>query len=350
MNLEYREYIDMKSLIISIDQIEVWRDILGKYVFLKEQITNPFRIDSHPNCWLDYGIVKSNFIVLNDFSNRQYHGWTIIDAIMHTKKLSFSDALLYLYETYILKKEKQLIQIDKSPQIERHKQSKYISFIPKTFTSIDKSFWEPIGISSKDLTEDGTLPVDKIRVQAKDKIMQIDPSIPAYALTFPSKHLKIYQPLADKKHKWISNVDIFDIGFIEKLPATGDVLFVCKSYKDARIQINLNLNLDYHVIWLQNEGCSIPETIASDLFERFNHIFFYFDNDSAGISNAKKLANHYDLDKVKPMWLPEDLTTYRYKDYFTGKNKVGIKDNAEFISVFGKKNLRETIHDTISNS
>ncbi len=60
-----------------VNQLDVWRDIVG-YIRVGELITNPFRFDKHPSCYLrDWNGV----ILFTDFAYPEYNKYTCVHAI-----------------------------------------------------------------------------------------------------------------------------------------------------------------------------------------------------------------------------------------------------------------------------
>jgi hypothetical protein len=194
-------------------------------------------------------------------------------------------------------------------------------------------FWKPFEVSSEDLKTDFTYSVKSIIYEKDGKKTLLFPKGPAYAYTFPSGRVKIYQPY-ETEFKWTANVTKYDIGgtTFKHYPESKD-LYVCKSYKDGRI----NNNLGYNTRWIQGEGWEVPEEILKQWYEEYERIFIFFDNDRAGIQGALNLANKanalLNTDKFIPIWLRDQET----------------KDNGEFIIRYGADKLRQEI-DEISNS
>jgi hypothetical protein len=347
---KYKEHYDYKFIVTHLDQLEVWRDLLGYYCELEQPICNTLRYDNHPNCWLSYAFHKRGLIVMNDFADRKFHGMTVFDAVMHKHSLDFDGACSYIFDNYIASKnieyKDDVLYNPKSPAPKPHF---HVSFLPySTFIPVDRKFWQPLEVAAKQLRSDGVYSVYKYRLSNKTRtgIREYLSTGPCYAYTFPSKHIKLYMPTEEKK--FLTNADSYDIGMYDELPETGDVLFICKSYKDARIQKNLGFK---NVIWIQGEHFKLPDEIIMDLYERFNTIYIYYDNDKSGRKGATLLAEECNTltssDKFKAIWLREDLLDYEYTHYFTNKPKVGINDNGDYLPIFGSKQLKEEINAII---
>jgi hypothetical protein len=272
-------YINANELLASTDQLSVWHKILEQYMNIDDKFCNILRGDRSPGCWLQHGIYKTDRIVLNDFGDKRFHGMDIVQAVMFKHQLSYNQALHWIKEefkvqvrVYDLPPYKPFIQKSRAP----------ISYVPKPFTSKDRDFWKPLGITSKQLFEDEVYSCSYYVLYTA----YCTPSNLCYVYNFPSGNKKIYQPFSEKK--WINNCTNKDIGQLHLLPKTGDLLVISKSYKDCRILRNLGFNC----IWLQNEGILLDTDIANELSERFEHIIFFYDNDSAGIQGGIINMNH----------------------------------------------------------
>ena len=96
-------YHSYTNILNSVDQFQLWSWFLGYYVSEGQLICNPMRVDTHPNCWLAYGISKPRYVVLNDFAHRvPFHGFTIFDALIYAYGLTFTESCEKIYEEFII--------------------------------------------------------------------------------------------------------------------------------------------------------------------------------------------------------------------------------------------------------
>lgn len=210
-----------------------------------------------------------------------------------------------------------------------------ITILPRDFNYKDKQFWSKYEISRQNLEEDGVIPITLYRSTSKTgKYFTVKPFDICYAYTeFSDSRKKIYRPETNlPKAKWFTTCNQNDIGSIKHLPKKGDLLVITKSYKDCRVLRNQGLN----VIWFQNEGQIPKDELLINLLKRFKKIVIWFDNDSAGITNSKIVA-----DKLKSLstnniiysvMLPPKLLT------------INIKDPSDYIDKRGKEELLEFIN------
>ena len=324
----YLERVDANKILNS-NQLHIWWWLLGFVVDEKEHFCNPFREDSHPGCWLEW---KGNYLRLQDYADRKYHGLNIFSATSMIYNIGFKESLHKIVNELDLN----ITTIQKAaPKKVKAKKLPCISIVTKGWDEIDKSFWKPILISNVELEEDKVLPISSYIVDGK--LYKTDK--PAYSYEQPSGRRKIYQPTGTMK--WYSNCTIEDVGSYDKLPEKGDTLIITKSYKDCRILRNLG----YYSIWLQNEGCTIPDHILKDLKSRFKNIYILFDNDKGGLKAASKLQELYGF---KFLQFPSYLSSYIYEDYFLKIPKFSVTDVCELLSTHERDKTIEIIEESIS--
>ena len=321
------DFVD-KDVIATLDQLAIWHWLLGFEVDIGDRFANPFRPDKNPTSYLKDGY---KWIFLSDFADRRFHMWTVLHATQHKFNLEFRAACKLLWEKFGDGNVPE-VTTESLPIIE--KQECIIHFVPNMldnkpiFLQKDADYWSPLGVTSRQLREDFVYSVKAYRYNdSHGRKYQIFPTSQCYAYTgFKSGRIKIYNPFKEYG-KWISNCTEYDIGFLDTIPQSGDTLFICKSYKDARI----HMNLGYDCVWIQGEHFNIPDEIIIDLAARFKTVYVYFDNDRAGIEASLNLSaycnNLIGRTSFIPMWLPESL----YQE--------NIKDNADYVLKYGVDSL-----------
>ena len=154
----------------------------------------------------------------------------------------------------------------------------------------DIEYWKQYGVSLAWLKYADVYPIShKIIIKNNQKyILNAD----KYAYVFVENKegnttIKIYQPYNKDGYKWASKHDGSVISLYTKIPKTGDKLCICASLKDA---LCLWSNIGIPSIALQGEGYCMSNTAIEDLKSRFKNIYILFDNDKAGIEDAKSLS------------------------------------------------------------
>lgn len=335
----YKEYepLNVENILSRVTE----KEILG-IIFIEDIVVDkgayyraPYRNDTQPGCWFEEYNGRIAFI---DFADTPPKPKDCFQIIMKTKKLSFYESLELVNSHFNLglgdnngnlkEKIKQNDCVEEK-NIEKTFKERVITILPRDFNYKDKLFWKQYKISKQNLIEDKVVPVEIYRfISRKGNIVTIKPIDICYAYTmFTNKKCKIYRPYGDKDTKWLTNCNQNDIGCYESLPEEGNLLIITKSYKDCRVL----RNLDFHSIWLQNEGMFPSKEILQDLCKRFKKIIVWFDNDSTGITNGRylvNLINEIHKEKAKNIFLPPILL------------KEEIKDPSDLISKKGEEELK----------
>ena len=123
---------------------------------------------------------------------------------------------------------------------------------------------------------------------------------------------KIYRPLSLTGHKWMSNTNRTIFQGWDQLPERGEFIIITKSLKDVMVLRTLG----FISAALQNEITSIKDTVARELYERFNKVYILNDFDLTGVKGANNLRKKYGF---TPIFLQR---------FSTRKN--GFKDISDF--------------------
>jgi 5S rRNA maturation endonuclease (ribonuclease M5) len=266
-----------------VNQLAIWRIILGKHLDIGEFFTNPFRYDKTPKCYLrDYNGV----ILFTDWASPEFNNYTCFHAYAHINKCTLDEAA-----TALINGNYSLLL----PSFERtykHKNKSTITFETYTyqtkpaFNKKDAVYWTKRGITKEQLLNDGVYSVFSYAINGK----KFYPSSLCYAYTFPSGNVKIYQPYS--KYKWFSNTGKNDVW---KIGNYTEECIITKSYKDARELHNLTGLRTYSFM---NERV-IPNI---DEWPHYYNIILY-DNDTTGKEGANQLGKLLDS---KIAFVPED--------------------------------------------
>ena len=322
-----KEPVNGEIVIGNVEQLKVWHWILGKNVNIKEKFCNPFRLDRTPGCYLYY---SKGYIKLADFADPKWHNTNIFDACILKYNISYYTALDTIMSKFVdkskinLKPTKLTYITKKTKKLEKTTDLK-INYNSKPFNYQDKLFWSKFNITSDNLKEDKVYSVDSFSINLNGGMNSKVYNRLCYCLNhFKSGRIKLYFP---KPKKFFTNCIPEDIGFIERLDCTPDKnAFVCKSYKDGRININIGFN---NTIYIQSESTLLPDYIIRDL-AKCKIVWLFYDNDDAGRKYAEYHSELYNSicgipNKFRPLHLSE------------------TSDNGEFIVKYNAHQLKNHI-------
>ena len=142
---------------------------------------------------------------------------------------------------------------------------------------------------------------------------------------------KIYQPKS--KLKWVSNVDDTTVQLIDVMPKYGDILFITSSKKDAGVFWRININGWFkdkiiHGVAPNSENSFVLSEWFDKIKVRWKHIIIWYDEDEAGLKNAKLFSELYGI------------------KYFTTKNKK-VKDPFAYSNQFGIYQFYQYLDDLL---
>jgi len=182
------------------------------------------------------------------------------------------------------------------------------------YTFIDEHYWDKYGIDTKVLKFYNVFSCKCIFI-GETVVGYYKNNDPIYGYLFHKDDTytwKIYRPLSLTGHKWMSNTNRTVFQGWDQLPPYGDKIVVTKSLKDVMVLRTLG----FISVALQNEITSIKDTVAHELYERFNDIYILNDFDLTGVIGANKLRKKYGF---KPIFLQN----------FKNRNN-GFKDISDF--------------------
>ena len=158
-NINFTKRISESDILSRVNQFEVWWWVIGKTCQEFELICNPLRNDKTPGCWLSWGLIKQGKVVLNDFANPKYHGMDIFYAVKEKFNLSsMEEAIDRINLQFSLGLPNNPI-----PELSMHqvklrttklagKFKTHVSFNKRRWKKIDAEYWQPYGITRKQLT------------------------------------------------------------------------------------------------------------------------------------------------------------------------------------------------------
>lgn len=277
------------------DQKVIWDYVLN--CDSSKKFCNPFRIDRKPNCYLSE---HNGLLFLTDWARPEYNNTTYRRAIL----------LKYPYEN-IEEKIDQILNRKRTISLLGNISTKYKQYLVYKICGYNRdhiTFWNSYGIKVEDLIKDGVFPIEYYDSNSKknpDTIFRVYPKIGFVYLMEKhsnSENFKLYLP--NDKIRFLSCCNNNDIWFLNQIDKSVNYLIITKSYKDARILKNENLN----VISLQSENTFPSKEILNYLESIYENCYVLFDNDETGRKKSEEFVNIINFKYKKNMYFT------KYKD------------------------------------
>jgi hypothetical protein len=241
----------------------------------------PWRTDTSPSLRISYYKDKWVWTDFGEDSRPKY----AINFIMRYYNTDYRNALQLGWND-IIDNKKSIIKL-----IEKHENISYCK-IRKEFFKFELDYWKEASIDEDDLkyfdVYSGEIRHNKKIWHSSIKgdplfIYMFDKSIPIY---------KGYRPFApNSKLKFYSKNITGHIQGYNKIPKTGDILIITKSYKDVIVWYKLG----YPAIAPHSENMFISPFDLYDLEKRFKHIYVNYDNDHIGVKKSIQYTSEYNL-------------------------------------------------------
>ena len=199
----------------------------------------------------------------------------------------------------------------------------------------DKEFWESFGIPVSFCEWCNVHPVSHAfftRVDENGKAFTITVPMDKYAYAYfewkdGKESIKLYQPYSETM-KWLSKHDssVWDLwkkAFMFADMKSNDAVIITSSRKDAMC---LWYNLGIPAMALQGEGYTPKPQVMQQVFNKFNNVYLWYDNDfthendNPGQDNAMKLCEEYPF--LKNICIPSE---YQSKDPSDLVKNKGVK-------------------------
>jgi hypothetical protein len=303
----YQSSITKEYILRMYKQEDIFKYILKEEILLKKKCYHaPYRDDIHGTCFLQYSGTVLYFL---DFANDTKTHFNCFELWAKVYKMKESDVYIDITKHIEISKEKNPLvkeQCNNNVKVSNNATKKFhsqIAIVKQPFTKRDLEYWAKFGITKKQLMEDNVVSVKYVRVVNNDIDITYEPKTLCYAYTEWGNCLKIYQPLAKKERKWLTNCKPNSIGGTHTIPNQTNIdetLIITKSYKDWRVLVNAHC----YAIWLQNE-VTLPELeLLTEFTHRFKDIVIIYDNDDIGIQNANKLQEYLQCDNCRTVFIP----------------------------------------------
>ena len=318
--LEVKGFINKDDILKYITEEQIFQLVFGFQPKEYDYVSSPFREDDNPGCWFCYS-PNNGKLKFSDFGSQTY-----IKGVRMTSIDCFDAVQIYfklnnLYETLCFIKDKlikgkDIESIQHKVFLKKKRTGVLIDFEPRTFNENDKRHWSKFQITSSQLIEDKVFATKRFKASnTKNGDWNCRTYDLCYAYTeFADGRKKLYRPYQKGSKRFITNCNQNDIGGLHTLEETGDLLVITKSYKDWRVLRNHGIR---NCIWFQNEG-QIPDSdVLLPILSRFKRIVVFFDNDTTGILQSKRVANMINshlFDKATNLYLPEYYSTELISD------------------------------------
>lgn len=250
-------------------------------------MSSPLRQDTHPS----FGLYSRDGKKINwvDFATKEKG--SLYDLLCKMWQCSFRDMLIKIGKD--LKDFNMKAEVNKSSPCEVSVTSNSDTNIEvkvREWREYDIQYWSSYGVTKEWLEYAEVYPISHIIYLKGNNRYVMSANRYAYAYVEHKEGkdtIKVYQPLSERKRKWINKHDRSVISLWTKIPEYGDKLVICSSLKDA---LCLWSNTGIPAIALQGEGYGISDTALKELRRRYKQIYILFDNDEAGLLDGKKLA------------------------------------------------------------
>ena len=309
--------ISISELFNMYSETDILTTVFPEVTHLPFKMKSPFRADNNPS----FGIYMDNdkHIRFKDFGDSSCKGG-LLDLLCRKWNCTFNQVFYKILEVMkernssdVTIKPKQIKTLTRKETDELTE----IQVVVRPWRDYDYEYWASYGIEKKWLKYAEVYPISYKIVIKKDKDSgkkhkYIFPS-DKYAYVFVERkdgklQIKVYQPMNKKGYKWCSKMDSSVISLWTKVPEYGDRIVICSSLKDALV---LSCQLHIPAIAPQGEGYNISDTAVAELKRRFTKVFICYDTDTAGINDAKILAEKTGFTNIVPdLGKEKDLSDY----------------------------------------
>jgi hypothetical protein len=293
---KFGEELTLENVLKKVSPYQIFKFYMPK-LNVGRATNSPFRKDTNAS----FGLVvnsETGDIIYNDMRGGDSGNW--IKFLMKLRGVDFLDTLRIVNRDMSLG----LVDFSTAPIMSKPIKSQIVENVTakdlarelhlhvqrRKWQQHDADYWLSYGIGRAELGDE-TYPISSYwfndwGTQIADKH--------AYGYDFYQDgdffRRKIYQPFSETD-KWKTNLNTLVIDGIKDIPKEGDLLIITKARKDRLVL----KGLDYTAIATNNESSWIPQVNFDKLKTRFDEIVIFFDNDEAGLMNAAKFGEDYDL-------------------------------------------------------
>lgn len=272
-----------EETLTQLGEAEILFSVFPEVKSLPALIKSPIRQDNNPS--FSIYLSSKNKIRFKDFATGD--SGSLVDLLCIYWGCNFQQCLLRLKNLQLSGQGCTIAQKDKTKM--QQKTSSRIEVKVRPWMSHDIQYWESYGCNINLLKKAEVYPISH-KVIIQEGVSNTF-AAPRHSYVFIERKegrvtKKIYTPFASR-FKWVTDNDASVIGLWAKVPASGPILCICSSLKDA---ICLWSNSGIPCIYIQGEAFRMSDTAVNNLKKRFKKVLICFDNDEAGLIDAQKLS------------------------------------------------------------
>jgi len=334
LNKEEILKLNKEEILKRISEYDIFKYYIKSFVSINKTFSSELRNDRHPSCGI---YCYNNHLYYKDFtSDKSLNVFeylkTLFNCNYHTVlEMISNDFNLGLCPTKHIKHKPTMNHIGiKHNIVIKEKEKTKIQIKRRDWNNLDKYYWTQYGINRYLLNKYNVCPISSLWIN--DNKYNISKKSIVYAYVFGNMEYKILFPYNDKKFKWITNCNRNTLQGIKQLEAgIREQLIITSSLKDTILLSRFNID----AIAPNSENCIISEKAIFELKEKYKNIKIFFDNDEAGINNAKVYKDKYNIDSITiPVNNPKDISDYYKKwGYNPTKKLLDKLLNKEIINV-----------------
>lgn len=313
--------ISKQHILDNVSQEFIFERYLGIYPKYNKDFKNPLREDGSPGCRF-YVSPHTNMIKFKDFS--MGWNWDCFNVVEYVYRCSFKEALEIVARDFNVGGIPNY-EYTKKEYEARPKEKFILTAKPaNSFSKEDLSFWKRWDIIPDELEFFNIKPLDFIYFNRIIAHKYAYNNLLYGYYTSDGFLYKVYLPSKKKPQPRFYNPSTDLLQGYEQLPATGEYLIITKSLKDVIVL----RKFDIPAVAVMSESVILTKEQFEDLYNRFDNIFTLMDRDRAGMINAKK---HRDLYQIPAL-------LYTYEDKLKG-----IKDTADCYEIAGYQEIIDRI-------
>lgn len=284
----YNELITLEDILKHVTQEQIYGYYIGEDVSKLGFYHSPLRQDNVPSFALYFHRDKGNILMFRDMATKESGDCVVL--VMKLYCISYKQALLKIavdlglgsLSVDIQRVEAQYTKIVQKDKVD-------LGIKTRKWKIADKEYWSKFGICKDTLIKFNVYPIS--HVFYNDSPFKVKTLAYAYLENKDNtESFKIYQPLEDKKRKWINNANYTVHQGYTQLPSTGDLLIITKSLKDV---MSIHDCMGISAIGLQSESVMMKHSVMQEYRKRFKRVLCLFDNDDAGKKLSEDFTKEY---------------------------------------------------------